>query len=159
MKFCEDGEYTIRFTGHIDSLVMCGVPIYHYSYSADSMMRGYDESRIEAYIRAMKTSAAQMEGESERIRKAFDEYVLCHLNLLLVRNVYNRQVSMTNAERSRKMRELCEEPVFAAALREVQIKDCLSMQMLPELFLKMGMRHPAALLCRAKAELNKRREG
>ena len=159
MNFCEDGEYTIRFTGNIDSLVMSGVPVYHYSYSADSMMRGYDEARIDAYIRAMKTSSAQMDGESELIRKAFREYVLCHLNLLLVRNVYNRQINITEEERTQKMKELCEVPVFAKALSEVQMKDCLNTQMLPELFLKMKMRRPAALLCRAKAELNKRREG
>ncbi len=129
MRFCEDGEYTIRFTGKVKSLVICGVPIYHYSYSAGSMMRGYDESRIDAYLHAMKTSLAQMDGESEVIRKAFQEYVLCHLNLLLVRNVYNRQIDLTEEERDQKMKELCAEPVFAGALLQADLGQLLSMEM------------------------------
>lgn len=158
MNFCEDGEYIVRVTGYCRSIVVCGHPIYHYRYSAGSMMRGYDEGRIEAYVRAMKTSEALMDGESERIRKAFLEYVLCHLNLLLVRNVYSRQIRISGRDREKKMKELCGIPIFREALQEIGIESCLSRQLLPELFLKSHLPLAAQALCAAKAWQNSRRE-
>lgn len=158
MQFCEDGEYIVRLTKYCQSMVISGHLIYHYRYSAGSMMRGYDESRIDAYVRAIEASEKVMDGESEIIRRAFLEYVLCHLNLLLVRNVYSRQISMSPRQRDQKMRELCEVPVFYNALSKIDMKSCLSMQLLPELFLKSHMRLPAQVLCVAKALQNSRRE-
>lgn len=158
IKFCEDGEYIVRLSKYCQKIVISGHLIYHYRYSAGSLMREYDENRIDEYVRAMETSEKVIAGESEIICRAFLEYVLCHLNLLLVRNVYSRQVSMSPRERDQKMRELCDVPVFCNALSKIDRKRCLSVQLLPELFLKSHMRFPAQVLCFAKALLNSRRE-
>ena len=158
IRYCEDAEFTIRLSKCVSSIVVCGTPVYHYSYSAGSLMRGYDESRIKSYIYAMEASERALEGESEEIMKAFRTYVLCHLNLLLVRNVFNRSVKVSEKERWKMMRRLCEEDVFRRALDETGIEQCLSVRMIPEFLLKLHMVHAAGGVCAAKAALNDFRE-
>lgn len=158
LRYCEDAEFTIRFTKCCSSVVVCGNPVYHYSYSAGSLMRGYDESRIQSYIYAMRASEKVLEGESERIRKAFREYVLCHLNLILVRNVFNRSIKVSEKERWEMMRKLLKEETFRQALEDTDLSQCLSTQMVPELLLKCRMFHAAGAACIAKAMLNDYRE-
>ena len=121
-------------------------------------MRGYDENRIQSYIYAMKASEKVLEGESERIRRAFREYVLCHLNLILVRNVFNRSIKVSEKERWDMMRRILKEDVFRQALEETDLSQCLSPRMVPELFLKGKMLHAAGAACIAKAMLNDYRE-
>ena len=158
LRYCEDAEFTIRFSKCCSSIVVCGNPVYHYSYSAGSLMRGYDENRIQSYIYAMKASEKVLEGESERIRRAFREYVLCHLNLILVRNVFNRSIKVSEKERWDMMRRILKEDVFRQALEETDLSQCLSPRMVPELFLKGKMLHAAGAACIAKAMLNDYRE-
>ena len=158
IRYCEDAEFTIRLSKCVSSIVVCGTPVYHYSYSAGSLMRGYDESRIKSYIYAMEASERALKGESEEIMKAFRIFVLCHLNLLLVRNVFNRSVKVTGRERWNMMHRLCEEDVFRRALDETGIEQCLSVRMIPEFLLKLRMVHAAGIVCAAKAALNDHRE-
>ena len=158
IRYCEDAEFTIRFGKCVKSSVVCGNPIYHYCYSAGSLMRGYDENRIQSYMYAMDASEKALAGESERILEAFREYVLCHLNLLLVRNVFNRSIEVSQSERWEMMKKICSEDTFRRALDGMDLRKCLSFQMAPEFFLKLGMPHAAGALCAAKAGLNSYRE-
>ena len=158
IRYCEDAEFLIRFSKCVDSVVVCGKPVYHYSYSSGSLMRGYDENRIHSYLYAMNASQKVLEGESKVIMDAFREYVLCHLNLLLVRNVFNRSIDVSERERWNMMRRICGEEIFRKALSGMSIRQCLSLQMMPELMMKLGMPHAAGAVCAAKAGLNDYRE-
>ena len=158
IRYCEDAEFTIRFGKCAGSVVVCGKPVYHYSYSPGSLMRGYDENRIQSYLYAMRASEQVLQGESKVITDAFREYVLCHLNLLLVRNVFNRSIEVPERERWDMMRRICEEDIFRRALDGMSLRQCLSLQMTPELLMKLGMTRAAGAVCAAKAGLIDYRE-
>lgn len=158
MAFSEDSDFLIRFTKECKTICISNESIYQYILSPTSTMRSYNPKRIEAYIKAMEKTADYEGKESLLIRLALQKYILQHLNIVLVRNVFSKDIHETDQWRTGIMKDLLQKPVFAQALRKIPLSECTELFLLPEFFFKLGLTNLGGKICAKKAEMNYKKE-
>lgn len=161
LKFSEDGEFLIRHTAYCKSMAVSEKAVYEYITDTESTTRNNENEvwgrKTHGYIEAMNASASYVQSEPEMIKKAFAEYVLVHLNLILVRDIFEVRRKCSWKIRNEEMRTLTKMDMFAEALRMVNLKDCMNFQLLPEFFIKTHIGF-GGVLSYAKSFLNYRKE-
>ncbi|MBR3366452.1 MAG: glycosyltransferase [Lachnospiraceae bacterium] len=158
LSLSEDSDLIVRYSAVCKEIEFCPQITYLYSVNTPSVMRRYDGSKAVRYVQAMELTAASVENESERIRKAFGTYALMHLNILLVREIFNRSAKASYRERRSEMIRYAQKEVFARHLRELKAGECRSARMLPLLMLRLHRYDAAAAIYMVRAEQNRRRE-
>jgi hypothetical protein len=121
-------------------------------------MRVMDGSKTKDYLFAMRTTAKAVESENATIQKAFQKYVLMHLNILMVREVFAVRNSEKYSAKYAHMKQIAREDVFCPAIANTKATECTSLRMLPILLLKLKLTHCASLLFALRALQNSMRE-
>lgn len=148
LSYSEDGDFLIKYTAKCNSIFLSAEVVYEYTIDTTSATRNSDKEvwgrKTCGYIDSMESTALYVLSEPQNIRKAFAEYALTHLNLILVRDVFEVRRKCSWKKRNKEMFLLINKELFANALKNVRIRDCLNTQMLPELFFKshIGILHP-----------------
>ena len=81
-----------------------------------------------------------------------------HLNIALVRDVFELSNRTSFFQKLRSMKDLIKENIFEEALEKVQIKDGCSLRMLPIVCLKNHCYLIAAGIYMVRAYMNKQKE-
>jgi len=162
LRYSEDSEFVIKYLKYCKNIKICKETIYKYTISVGSVMRTLDDTRINGYIESMNASNEVLSGESEIIKKAFRKYVLSHLNIIFVHDVFEIKKkpfkNHTFKSDYKKMKELLKVDVFKDSLNNISIFECFSIMYLPELFLKLHLGIFTAMLCYIKSYLNSIKE-
>lgn len=158
LKFSEDSDFTLRYTRYCSSIFFSDRMIYHYDLNNSSVMHVFDGKKAEEYLFAMRVAFASVQQETPTIQKAFEKYVLMHLNIVMVREVFSSANPKNNSGKMKQMRLFLNQEPFKTSLQNVKISECRSSRMLPILMLKLKCHSIAALAFRIKAEINRRRE-
>ena len=159
MTLSEDSDFTLRYSKYCSGIGFVPDVIYHYSLIATSTMRQNDGSKVRHYTDAMEKTRESVSGEPEAIRKAFQTYVLMHMNIAMVREVFAVGNTNSKAEKKALMKQTASEKIFADAISSTKKGECFSLRMAPILFLKMHLDGCAALVYSTRAKQNARREG
>lgn len=159
LSLAEDSDFTLRYSALCSNIVFSSEITYLYSLDAVSTMRSPDTQRIQKYVFAMEETGKTLEGEPERIQKAFRKYVLMHLNIAMVRGVYRYGNGATHAEKQALLKKTVKEPVFADAIRKIRVGECFYLRMMPVILLKMHWYSAVGMIYSARARQNARREG
>lgn len=162
LRYSEDSEFVIRYLLHCKSIYVSSYVIYKYTISIGSAMRTADDARVNWYIESMMCSNKVINDESEIIKKAFVKYVLAHLNIILVHDVFEIKKkpfkNHTFINDYNKMKEIIKKDIFSESLKNVSIKECFSTMYLPDMFLKLHLGFFTSFLCYLKSYLNSRNE-
>ncbi len=102
----------------------------------------------------MKETARHMEGRGEDLRHAYSQYILMHLNVAMVRSVFIPGSNLRYREKRRLLQKAAQMDVFARALQDCSVRDCLKIRMLPMLFLKMHFPDLAAAVYTVRSHQN-----
>ena len=159
LTVAEDSDFTLRYTRYCRSISLNHAMIYHYSVDSPSVMRTYDGTKAAAYLAAMRAGRKVVEGESADIQRAFNRYVLMHLNIVMVRDVFCLENPASFAEKLIQMRNLLQEDIFHAAVQQCRITECTSLRMSSILCLKLHWYLMAGFIYQVRAQQNRRREG
>ena len=159
LRLSEDSDFTIRYSRVCQNIFVSEKIAYHYSIDNVSTMRGSSGDKIKDYIVAMERTGTKLSTETLEIQQAFFTYVLMHLNIALVRDVFELSNKNSFSHKLKTMKEIVREPVFAEALKKVQIKNGLSLRMLPIVCLKKHLYLPSAMIYMTRAYMNKKKEG
>lgn len=120
LTHAEDSDYLIRLLADCRGLVLTDTPVYHYTVSAESAVRGQAGTLAEKYRASLEATARQIAEESAAIREAFDFYVLDNLLVLLVHDVF------CSAKSARAQRQdaaaVLATPIFRHALERAPIE-------------------------------------
>lgn len=154
LSFSEDSEFLLRFVQHCDSVLVSDSPIYRYSSSGVSAVRTYSPDRQKMYLKSLEVTSKDVEPESAIVKDAYLEYVLAHLNLIAVHDVFDLQIKGSFWKKFKNMRKLIKEPMFKKALHDISLKRCLSMQLSPEACIKCHLSLVGGAICYFKAYLN-----
>lgn len=159
LSLSEDSDFTLRYTRYGTSICFLPNILYHYSLDQTSAMRQYDGTKAERYVLAMRRTGESVADETGPIQEAFRKYVLMHMNIAMVREVFAVGISGSKSSQIEQMRRLADTDVFADAIRNTVVSNCLSARMLPTLFLKFRMYGLAACIYRIRAGQNAKQEG
>lgn len=159
LTVAEDSDFTFRFTRYCKSITLSHDLVYHYSVDSPSVMRTYDGTKAAAYLDAMRAGEKIAAEETPAIQHAFTRYVLMHLNIVMVRDVFCRENPDSFSEKIGDMRALLREDSFQKAIGDCQISECRNLRMSAILCLKLHWYRAAGLIFQIRASQNSRREG
>lgn len=158
LRLAEDSDYLIRYTMYCEKIVFCRDIMYHYSTEPASAMRTYDGRKTQEYVKSLLDTEKFIETDSERIQKAYKIYVLMHLNVIMVREVFYVGNPESFANKVRRMRNILNMEIFYKALTNLPVTACKSGRMLPILLLKCRMYGLCGLVYQMRARQNQKRE-
>ena len=158
LSFSEDSEFLLRYVMRCNSVEVVNFPVYRYTCYGASAVRTYDPQRQQMYLKSLEASSKDVKDEPKTVQDAHIEYILAHLNLIAVHDIYDFQIMESFWEKYRKMKVLIREPVFEKALKTIPIKKCLTLQLTPEACIKCHLSLVGGVICYVKAFLNHRQQ-
>lgn len=154
----EDSDFTLRYTKKCSCISFHSDIVYHYSLEGSSTMRTYQGNKVDRYRLAMLETQKHVFFEQKNIQEAYKKYVLIHLNIALVRDVF----CIGNCQKFNKkiycMKQVAQTDIFAQAISKIKLKDCCSVCMLPILLLKWHYYWCSGIIYQLRAWQNHLRE-
>lgn len=157
LRYSEDSEFVLRGLLKANKIAVLEKAVMHYTISQGSAMHSIDEQRTEQYIRSLQCSEKEIQKQSAQIRDAFDSYVLAHLNLILVHDIYEMKISASWRERREKLDYVLQESIFQNALKRINLKECLVPQLFPEFLLKLHLKNLTGAICGMRSWINSKK--
>ena len=158
LSFSEDSHFIFNYTKHCAEITFSEEAVYNYVLSECSAVRTLNSGKIDSYLLALNETAKLTYGESGAVKAAFNCFVLMHLNLIGVHEVFAVNSKGSFAEKTRTFKTLCLNPVFNTPLNELKITDCNRLAMLPPLFAKMRLYALSGIVLALRSFQNKRKE-
>lgn len=134
LSYSEDSEFVIRTLIKAQKVVIADIPFYQYHSGTVSTMRSVVEGRTEKYITALEVAEADVEDEGKAIKRAFVDYVIAHINIIGVHDVFSCEIKETWRNRCRKMHYLMQERVIARTIKD--FKFSINLQSIPVMLCK-----------------------
>ena len=159
LAYSEDSEFLIRYSKCCKIFLISSFPIYKYVLSSDSAMRSSNNKRINSYINSMSISNEYIKNDEEEIKNVFYKYVLFHLNIILVRDIFcitNKKVNLLSSYK--EMRQLLKKEIFKSSIKKIKLLDCFSINLIPEFFMKLHLIFLVPPVCYLKSYINLRKE-
>lgn len=158
LRLSEDSDFILRCIQAACNVKLKSDIIYEYVINQTSAMRSFDGNKIADYITAMHETKKSIEGESEEVKRAFDVYVLMHMNIAMVRENFCFNNPLSLKKKYKNMKKILETEIFQEAIRSTKFGNCLSFRMAPILCTKLHMKWGAALIYYIRAKQNHLRE-
>lgn len=155
LSYSEDSEFVIRALIKAKKVIITDIPFYQYHSGTISAMRGFVEGRIEKYITALEVAESDVESESKIIKNAFVNYMIAHINIIAVHDVFGCEIKDTWRNKCRKMRNLMQESVIERTLKGKIIP--INLQSLPVLMCRYHLTVLGGLVYYARSLQNRRR--
>lgn len=154
LRLAEDGDFMLRYLTFCDEIVLLVNKFYHYSNDNDSAMRTFDGQKTKDYLVALKTSKDYLAKHCQILLPAYNKYILMHLNVIMVREVFVSENSLTYAQKMQWCKKIIKEPIFKVALTQTKFKECTSPRMIPILFLKLRLYGLASIIFKLRVAQN-----
>lgn len=158
LVFSEDSDFILRYSKYCKNVVFNPEIIYHYSIDNTSAMRSNKGDKIEKYVLALNETQISVRNESERIRYAFNIYILMHLNIAMVREIFALGCGLSWTRKKKILRMTAMMYIFSNAIKSVYIDDFKGTRMLPILFLRLHLYDMAGLIYQIRSIQNTARE-
>ena len=159
LRLAEDSDFTLRYMlTCCQAMFLHDVPAYQYALSEGSAMRTYDGQKVEQYLISMMESKKAVEKADPQIQKAFETYILMHLNIAMVREVFCVENPAGFGAKVKKLQEITKREPFAECIANVKLSDCGSARMLPILCLKLKVAGFAGIIYTLRAKQNSKKE-
>lgn len=151
LRLSEDADFLIRLMNACDRIVVSDTPVYRYRTDAPSVVRSADSTRIEAYLAALDTISENIPVKTG----AAVDFILAHLNLICVHDIYTRDNKAAWKERNNRTREVLSHPVVGKAVAAVRFGDLLNMNRIPAFFFRHGLYSVGGAICYVRSEHNR----
>lgn len=158
LTLAEDSDFMLRYTAFCNRICFSPEYLYNYSLTASSAVRIYDGKKTKQYIQAMCTTARSIEHEENTLKRAYEKYVLIHMSIIMVREIFSQLNQSSFARKVGDMKCVKKVEIFRDAIKHTKTKECLKVRMLPVLFFKYHLDILSAVLYWIRAKQNARRE-
>lgn len=150
----EDSDFIIQACEFIKNASIRSDFIYHYSINKDSTVHQVDGKKILNYTKALEVSEKTILKQEPELSKAYNSYILMHLNLIMVHEIFAIQNKQGWFKRIELLKSLISLPIFTRALKTVRIQECRTGRMIPILLIKLKLYNLTGLLCRIRIHQN-----
>jgi len=157
LSLAEDSDFTLRYLKCCKTVYLSDFILYHYSIYDTSVMRSFSGHKREEYLKSMTVTGKNFD-YTEEIRHAFYFYILMHMNIIMVREIFLPDNGLSESEKYRQMKDTMRLSTFSEAIDAVSFKDCLSVRMSPVLFAKIHFYPICKTLYKARVKMNMKKE-
>ena len=155
LRLAEDGDFMVRYLIYCQNIVLSDHYLYHYLDNENSVMRSFDPNKVNDYLKAMTiTTEAVRKTNNPSLIHADSFYALMHLNVMMVRDVFNIDNPDPFSQKLQRLRNILRVPIIKSALVDVRLSECRSPRLAPVLLLKMKCYRLAALAFIARSKQN-----
>lgn len=150
LRLSEDADFLIRLLNNCDCVAISDMPVYRYCTDAPSVVRSVDNTRTEAYLEALDTISKRIPSNSE----STTDFVLAHLNLICVHDIYTQDNKTTWKEKNNRAKEVVSDPVVGKAVATVKVRDLRNINRIPAFFFKHNLYTMGGLICSVRSSQN-----
>jgi glycosyltransferase involved in cell wall biosynthesis len=155
LRLAEDGDFMVRYLLHAQNVCLNEEYLYHYQNNEHSVMRSFDSNKANDYLTALEiTKRAVIQSNNQSLIHAYSFYILMHLNVMMVRDVFNIDNQESFSTKMHRLQSIITKPIIAKALRDVKLSECRSPRTVPILLLKTRMYRLVALAFIARSKQN-----
>lgn len=154
LRLAEDSDFSIRYSAFCKCISVSDYIVYNYSIDNASTVRSINDDKINDYIFSMERTMRGIEHESKTVKAAFSRYILMHLNIAMVRGVYDQNINKSAKERVWILKDTISRKIFSDSLRNVKFKECSSLRMIPILLIKIKCYRLAGVVYSIRAKQN-----
>ncbi|MCI1921429.1 MAG: glycosyltransferase [Liquorilactobacillus nagelii] len=158
LRLAEDGEFLIRFNKVCRKVLLKPESIYHYSINSSSTVHNFDGKKSRDYVYALEAGKKAIASEKESVKEAYLFYVLMHLNLLMVHEVFSTKNTMVWGKKIESLKNICQLDIFIDSIKNLKIRQCSNIRMIPVLLVKLHCYNLAAVLFKLRSWQNKKKE-
>lgn len=144
IKMAEDGDFMIQCLSHIQSISLDDFILYNYENNSDSVMRTFSNDKVENYLESLNITSKKI-SLNNSLREGFKFYVLMHLNVMMVHEVFDVENDASYFEKRKELKKILKLNLMRNALSKINIKQCKYKQMIPIILLKLKLYDIAAL--------------
>lgn len=135
LRLAEDGDFMLTLLSKSPTYRWFNIVYYRYRVHPLSTM-GRLDAKCYDYLKSM-TLVKRFEGMTSVFSPvALDKYILSHLTLILVRELFHVENPLSFYEKKRQLQDLVQNPIFKESLDRVTLGDYGSLYHLTPLFLK-----------------------
>lgn len=153
LTLAEDGDFMLQFLLKVNSILLNNYVLYNYRNNNSSTMRTFDNNKVSNYLLAMKVSNTRLTSSSY-LREAFNFYILMHLNIMMVHEVFDIDNNIDYLASRRKLKQILQTDIISRALQKIKISDCKEKQTIPIILLKLKLYDIAGLAFRLRSKQN-----
>ena len=148
LRVSEDSEFLIRCMNVCKKAFVTPVIIYNNRLDGTSVTRTVDQSRIAGHLDAMRFVEQEVEPD-----EALMQYILTHVNLVAVHDIFNCEIECSWGERVRQIKSLINEAVMKRQLEKLRFT--MNLQMIPSFLFKNRMYTLGGLICYMRSVSNR----
>lgn len=149
LRVSEDSEFLVRCMNVCKKAFVSPSIIYDNRLDGSSVTRTVDQSRIAGHLDAMRL----VEKESQQ-DEALMQYILAHINLIAVHDIFNCEIKCSWGERVRQTKSLIAQDVMKRQLEKLRFTT--NLQMIPSFLFKKKMYTLGGLICYMRSVSNRR---
>lgn len=158
LSFAEDSDFTLQYLMHANQLCLCPEIVYHYSLNQNSVMRTFTGEKTQKYLDSLMSTQKIVDKASKSIKDAFQRYILMHLNIIMVREVFSANNPATYDDKFKQMKRIVQVPIFHHAIQSIKPWTCHSAKMMAILLLRLKQYRLASQVYALRARQNYKRE-
>jgi glycosyltransferase involved in cell wall biosynthesis len=159
LTLAEDSDFTFRYMQCIKNAIEMRTELYHYSRDNESAVRSYNPETAQRYIKAINHTLEYVEKDCQAVKKAYNQYILIHLLLILVHDTFNISNPANNKQKKDNMKKLLATNCFKKAIDNTRISECKGFRMLPVICMKLHMNWAAILMVKVRVYQNNKCSG
>ena len=159
LTLAEDSDFTFRYMQCIKNAIEMRTELYHYSRDNESAVRSYNPETAQRYIKAINHTLEYVEKDCQAVKKAYNQYILIHLLLILVHDTFNISNPANNKQKKDNMKKLLATNCFKKAIDNTRISECKGFRMFPVICIKLHMNWAAILMVKARVYQNNKCSG
>ena len=149
LRVSEDSEFLVRCMAVCRTALVSPAIVYNNILDGTSVTRTVDQSRKVGHLEAMRL----VEKESPQ-DEALMQYVLAHINLVAVHDIFNCEIKCGWEERVMQIKSLVNEDVMKRQLEKLRFTT--NLQMLPPFLFKVKMYTLGGLICYMRSVSNRK---
>ena len=118
-------------------------------------MRSVNPKRIGEYLKSLAYTIEEY--DCEKYKKDLSKYVLCHLNIIMVHDifVYDKKIGLKSS--IQKFKNVYRNSLFKKYIKNIGLFECFNKELIVEFFLKLKLNIFAYFLCYLKSYNNQKK--
>lgn len=140
----EDSIFLLEYMLKVEKIEVNRDCVYEYCMNSESVTQKFDGMKEIGYVEALERARAIVAGENNQIKSAFNVYAVMQLNLIMVKEVFEKENGLDFLNRIFYMKQLTNKKIFRNAIKNISWREFMAIRMLPILFIKLHFYFGAA---------------
>ena len=153
----EDSEYLVRCLNTSRSMMISNMVAYDYCLREGSVTRSTSREKQNEYLQALEVVKRDIVDQNPAIRRAFMNYVIAHINLICVHEIFNCLIKKPWSQRVKDVHKLLNHEVVRIEIQKIKLRDVSDIQLLPAFLFKFHWYFLGGFICYLKSSQNRRK--